>query len=137
MKRITNKRAGVFLCLALSLGAAQAQQTSKLLDPYRTYHSARELLEHKKYASAQLLFDQIAAYVAPVGDQEIFLYQAESEYYAAICAVALNNPDAENMMLAFVMTIRVMRCRVRQIFNSVRFTSISANLVTPLIGLSR
>ncbi len=102
MKRITNKRAGVFLCLALSLGAAQAQQTSKLLDPYRTYHSARELLEHKKYASAQLLFDQIAAYVAPVGDQEIFLYQAESEYYAAICAVALNNPDAENMMLAFV-----------------------------------
>ena len=91
------------VCLLLTVSIpASGQQTQKRLDPYRTFEQAKELLENGKYATAQLLFDQAAAYQAPAGKQEIFLYQAESEYYAAICAIELNNPDAENLMLDFV-----------------------------------
>jgi tetratricopeptide (TPR) repeat protein len=102
MKRNLIYRALVLLPVVYSLQTGLAQQTQRLLDPYLSYERAVELFQNKKYASAQLLFDQAAQYIALPDEQEIFLYSAESEYYAAICAIELNNPDAENAMLDFV-----------------------------------
>lgn len=100
------KRKGyhAFVCLVLlcCTGSVYSQSTTRYTDPYLNYESGLELLANKKYATAQMRFEQAVAYEAPAGGQESFLYRAESEYYAAMCAVELENPDAERMMLAFV-----------------------------------
>lgn len=81
---------------------SKAQQSAIYTDAYRDYKTAVELYENQKYATAQEFFMKAAAQIARDADQEMFTYKTYSEYYAAICAIELNNPDAEKLMLDFI-----------------------------------
>lgn len=53
-------------------------------------------------STAQELFNAVGA-IKPEGtDGEITTFVANSQYYGAICAIELQNPDAEKRMLDFV-----------------------------------
>ncbi|HMX04102.1 MAG TPA: tetratricopeptide repeat protein [Chitinophagales bacterium] len=92
------------MCIVLcgTTGALKAQQSLIYTDLYANYKKAMELYENKMYATAQEYFEQVGS-VTPEGtDGDIFTYVSNSRYYAAICAIELNNTDAEKMMLDFV-----------------------------------
>lgn len=94
----------LFPCLLLCAFAetSYAQQSLVYTDVYRDYKTAMELFGNEKYATAQDLFGKIASLQVKPTDEPVFTYKSNSDYYAAICAVELDNPDAEKRMLAFV-----------------------------------
>lgn len=101
---IRNKFFSACLAIGLSVTAqlAIAQQSMIYTDTYAEYKKAMELFEQKMYSTAQEHFDALAS-IQPEGTEgDIFTYVANSKYYAAICAIELNNPDAEQLMLNFV-----------------------------------
>ncbi|MBK7443477.1 MAG: tetratricopeptide repeat protein [Bacteroidetes bacterium] len=93
----------VVTCTLLLLYAGlQAQQSMIYTDVYKDYKKGMELFDNKMYSTAQELFNEVGA-IKPEGtDGEIIAYIANSQYYAAICAIELQNPDAEKLMLDFV-----------------------------------
>ena len=84
------------------INSVHAQQTLIYKDVYADYKKALELYENKMYAPAQELFTQVAAQIPEGTGTEIFTYISNSQYYAAICAIELDNSDAEKLMLDFV-----------------------------------
>lgn len=71
-------------------------------DLYKDYKKGMELFENQMYSTAQELFNTVGA-IKPEGtDGEITTFVANSQYYGAICAIELQNPDAEKRMLDFV-----------------------------------
>lgn len=89
----------IFIC---SFTQAKAQQSFIYTEPYREYKTGLELFEQNKYATAQVFFDKAAALIPDEAQEEVFIYKTYSKYYAAICAIELNNPDAERLMLDFI-----------------------------------
>ncbi len=79
-----------------------AQQTLIYTDAYANYKKGMELYENKMFAMAQEYFDQVAVLVPEATDNEIFTYISNSRYYSAICAIELENPDAEKLMIDFI-----------------------------------
>ncbi|MNS40526.1 tol-pal system protein YbgF [compost metagenome] len=74
-----------------------------------TYRKALELFDSQKFASANELFRQV--YTDPVStNNNIYDPSANSttkvnaEYYAAVCALELNNKNAESELLSFIKT---------------------------------
>src|SRR5689334_7830706 len=90
------------LLLICSQKISLAQQTLIYSDTYADYKKAMELYENKMYASAQELFNKVAVMIPEATDTEIFTYISNSRYYSAICAIELENPDAEKLMLDFI-----------------------------------
>lgn len=88
--------------LLMGLQPAQAQQTAIYTDPYRDYKTGLELFGQKKYATAQQFFDLASSKIADDAREELFTYKTYAQYYSAICAIELDNPDAEKLMLTFV-----------------------------------
>ncbi|MBK6731553.1 MAG: tetratricopeptide repeat protein [Bacteroidetes bacterium] len=80
----------------------QAQETKIYTDPYRSYKTGMELFEAKKYSTAQMQFEQTIQMIPDDASEEIIMYKADSWYYNALCAIELSNPDAEQLMLAFI-----------------------------------
>ncbi len=74
---------------------ATAQQTLIYTDAFSDYKKAFELYQQQRYGSAKELFISIAGKLKEntTGD---FTYTRElSQYYAGLCSVALQQPDAE------------------------------------------
>ncbi|MEZ5015087.1 MAG: tetratricopeptide repeat protein [Chitinophagales bacterium] len=88
--------------LTIWAGGAHAQQSQIYTETYHDYKKALELFDNQMYATAQQLFDKIAALQPEGVDDKIFTYTSNSKYYAAVCAIELENEDAEKMMLDFV-----------------------------------
>ena len=84
----------------------QAQQNPSF-QVYRTYHTALELLDKEKYVSAAEQFRQVAESKHKTSNDarfetELSLLQENSQYYIALCALELENDDAESLFLKFI-----------------------------------
>lgn len=92
----------IVLLLICAFRQVQAQQSMIYTDLYKDYKKGMELFENQMYSTAQELFNTVGA-IKPEGtDGEITTFVANSQYYGAICAIELQNPDAEKRMLDFV-----------------------------------
>jgi TolA-binding protein len=68
--------------------------------PDADYQRAMELFEKQKYTDARYLFDKVS-----LRDKNNHtLIQSNAEYYSALCALELYNPDAENLLIRFINT---------------------------------
>lgn len=83
----------LFACITV-----YSQKTLHLTDPASTYKTGVELFEKQKYGAARRCFEQIASN-QNFDQTEI---KANSQYYAALCAVELFNADAEYLLAVFI-----------------------------------
>lgn len=75
-----------------------SQKTLHLLDPAASYKTGIELFEKQKYSAARQMFEKVSS--NPAFDQTGI--KANSQYYAALCALELFNDDAEYMLAVFI-----------------------------------
>ena len=75
-----------------------SQQSSLLRDKDKDLRQGLELFDKEKFGAAQQYFNKIAE-VYPDPHAEI---RKHAEYYSAICAVELFNPDAEVLLTQFI-----------------------------------
>lgn len=88
----------MFLWVLLSANAINAQMTAIYSQPNADYLSAMDLFTKQKYGSAQHLFlKTIETINEPTAEMSL-----NCEYYLAVCAIELFNPDAERLMLHFI-----------------------------------
>lgn len=100
MKLFRTALAAVFFMLAGAM--CIAQQTQIYTDTYRSFKTGMELFEAGKFSTAQMQFEQVINLQVDEAIEDILMYKADSRFYMAICAIELNNPDAEMLMLDFV-----------------------------------
>lgn len=86
------------LILLLASITAYSQKNLHQLDPATTYKNAVELYEKQKYSAARRLFEKVTDNPS-FAQTEI---KANSQYYAALCALELFNADAEYMLAVFM-----------------------------------
>ena len=88
----------MLLVLLLAARMGLGQGFSEPIDQATTYNSAMDLYQKEQYANAQQLFKR---YVANATD-EVNHRKSNAEYYAAMCAILLNNDDAEYLIAQFI-----------------------------------
>jgi TolA-binding protein len=85
---------------------ARAQQNpSYQID--RAYHTGMELLDKEKYVAATEQFKQVEASRLKTSNQpqfesELSLLKENAQYYMALCALELENDDAQSLFLKFI-----------------------------------
>ncbi len=99
------KYAALSASLLLTLPAIAQQNPS--FNFYRTYHTATELLDKQKFVAAAEQFRLIEERrLLPLHqsrfESDLTLLQENAQYYEALCALELNNDDAESMFLRFI-----------------------------------
>ncbi len=75
-----------------------SQQTQVYDNPLADYNLALELFNKGKYGAARNLFSKT---IERIDDEESKI-RSNSEYYLAICALELFNPDAEKLLTSFI-----------------------------------
>ncbi|PRP67234.1 tetratricopeptide repeat protein [Nonlabens agnitus] len=88
-----------FALAALAMGfftAGFAQQSKIFTDQLRNYNTAVDLYQEDQYVAAQRLFEQV---IDQSADETI---KGNAAYYAANCAVRLNQRNADEMVESFV-----------------------------------
>ncbi len=80
----------------IAVTAGFAQQSKIYTDPLRNYNTAIDLYQEDQYVAAQRLFEKV---LDQVDDETI---KANAAYYAANCAVRLNQRNADQMVEDFV-----------------------------------
>ncbi len=88
----------VMAILALCNGTVSAQKSIEQYDPDKTYKQAMEFYDKEKYAAARKLFGEV---METAKDKRDYLY-SNAQYYTALCAMELNQPDAENLLMFFI-----------------------------------
>ena len=83
---------------ALCHGTVFAQKSIEQYDPDKLYKQAVEMYEKEKYTAARKLFAEMMETVA---DKRDYLY-SNAQYYTALCAIELNQPDAESLLMRFI-----------------------------------
>ncbi|MEZ2336166.1 tetratricopeptide repeat protein [Mucilaginibacter sp. RCC_168] len=88
------------------VSTASAQQNPSF-QVYRSYHTAMDLMDKGKFASAAEQFRTVEASrlktaTQPQFESELSLVKENSQYYEAFCALNLGNDDAESMFLRFI-----------------------------------
>lgn len=73
-----------------------AQQTAAYTEPERLYHDGLELYNHQKFGAAQKKFDEFVKLSNPT------LLTADAQFYAALCALELQNKDGEYLLLSYL-----------------------------------
>ncbi|MEO5909376.1 MAG: tetratricopeptide repeat protein [Pelobium sp.] len=91
----------------LLLGKALLAQIPSYFDINNKYKTGVELLEQGKYAAASAMFYEVEKSRAIKADQhennsELSQLKVSSEYYRAVCALELNNDDAEQLFKKFI-----------------------------------
>ena len=92
VKRITT----VLLCMLAM--AVSAQKTSVHYEDDALFKDALKLYEKEKFGAAQKGFEQVIEKYRSVRNGT----QGAAEYYRAVCAIELFNPDAEYLITAFL-----------------------------------
>ena len=82
----------------LCYGTASAQKSTEQYDPDKLYKQAVEFYEKEKYTAARKLFAEM---METAMDKRDFLY-SNAQYYTALCAMELNQPDAESLLMRFI-----------------------------------
>lgn len=84
--------AGLFFCQPVL-----AQQTAAYTEPVRLYNDGLELYNHKKFGAAQKAFDD---FIKQSTTQTLLV--GDAEFYGALCALELQNPDGEYRLLTYL-----------------------------------
>jgi TolA-binding protein len=98
MNRFQVLSAKFFLVLFLHFFTASAQQTAIYTDSDKEYKLALELYNKQKYAAARKFFEKSIDHNKNAHSEIL----ANSEFYAALCAVELFHKDAEDKLLGFI-----------------------------------
>lgn len=89
---------GIVLLFFWATAPAFSQETRLFSDPDALYKKALDLYKSEKYGSAQKMFQNaILAYQGKESD-----FRTNAEYYTAICAIELENNDAEYLITQFI-----------------------------------
>ena len=83
--------------LTTSIISVSAQQTEMNANSFTAYNHAVKLYNNKAYAAAQKTFDEVAQNTPKNSN-----LKSDSEYYTAMCAIKLNQTEADKMVLNFV-----------------------------------
>ena len=89
----------ISLCLALTASISvpvMSQQTAIYTNDFADYNRAMVLFENNQYKAAQTLFQKVEQEVSSLE------LKADCAYYVAICAVRLNQSNADALMEDFV-----------------------------------
>jgi len=86
--------------------SSRAQQNPSF-QLYNTYHSAADLFDKGEYVAAAEQFRlvekaRLQTSAQPRFESELSLIKENSQYYEALCALELENDDAESMFLRFI-----------------------------------
>jgi TolA-binding protein len=73
-----------------------AQQTAAYTEPEGLYHDGIELYNHQKFGAAQQKFNEFIKQSKPT------LLAADAQFYAALCALELQNKDGEYLLLSYL-----------------------------------
>ena len=79
-------------------GAVFAQRSIEQYDPDILYKQAVELFEREKYAAARKLFEDV---MESATDKRDYVY-SNAQYFIALCAIELTQPDAESLLMRFI-----------------------------------
>ncbi|MDR1172648.1 MAG: tetratricopeptide repeat protein [Bacteroidales bacterium] len=83
---------------ALCHDVAFAQKSIEQYDPDKLYKEAVAFFEKEKYTAARKLFAEVMETAA---DKRDYLY-SNAQYFTALCAIELNQPDAESLLMRFI-----------------------------------
>lgn len=97
MKPISIKRKFLVLIIFMSAFYVKAQQSSVNVNTNSEFNSALKLYNNKSYAAAQKTFEK----VLQDSDKNTSLH-SEASYFDAMCAIKLNQTDADKKVLRFV-----------------------------------
>ncbi|HEY2582946.1 MAG TPA: tetratricopeptide repeat protein [Mucilaginibacter sp.] len=97
----------VFLTILIFFALNSHAQQNPSFQLYRTWHSAMELLNKGKYAAAAEQFrlvekSRLKPSTQSQFESELSLVKENAQYYEALCALELENDDAESMFLRFI-----------------------------------
>lgn len=81
---------------------APAQETVTFWEPERAYKEALELFDHEDYVNAREAFREVIVQTRTTTDPDIKAIRVNSEFYLALSALTLQNPDGEHLMLSFL-----------------------------------
>ena len=91
------KKFAFFALLFLSSGIIYAQQTTINTNNLAAYNNAIKLYNNKAYAAAQKTFKEVAN-----NNKNTAALKSDSEYFTAMCAIKLNQVEADKLVLDFV-----------------------------------
>ena len=91
------KRSAFLLLLLISFHFISAQQTEMNANSSSAYNHAKKLYNNKAYAAAQKAFKEVTLQTPQNSN-----LKSDSEYYSAMCAIKLNQTEADKMVLNFV-----------------------------------
>ena len=86
----------IFLVFLIKFGSVSAQKSAIYTNDLEEYNRALSLFNNNQYQSAQIIFDKVKAVNSNTD------VQADCAYYSAICAIHLNQNNADEMMENFV-----------------------------------
>jgi len=92
------KRIFLACVIAICCGKVAAQKSIEQYDPDKLYKQAVEMYEKEKYTVARKLFAEMMESAA---DKRDYLY-TNAQYFTALCAMELNQPDAESLLMRFI-----------------------------------
>ena len=94
----------IFLSFAATLlfTFLSAQETTVYTEAARAYKTGEELLDNGLFAEAQSEFETAINLLLPVNETANRRLLAKAEFYHAKCAVLLEQPDGEKLMLDFI-----------------------------------
>lgn len=101
--------AGLYLCIT-AMGAslapitAKAQQTRTYTDPDHTFKTAQELFQQEKYGVAMQLFNEVIHGIGYFQETNRSLVNTDAHYYYTVCALKLENNNAEKLANDFLST---------------------------------
>ncbi|MDQ0109327.1 TolA-binding protein [Chitinophaga terrae (ex Kim and Jung 2007)] len=87
-----------------TIPAAQAQQTRVYTDPEKVFKDAQQHFQQEKYAVAMQLFKQTIEKIDYWHESNRDLVKTDAYYYYTICALKLQQGDAEQEALTFLKT---------------------------------
>ena len=88
----------VFVALTICHESLFAQKSIEQYDHDKLYKQAVELYEREKYTASRKIFEDV---MESASDKRDYLY-SNSQYYIALCAIELNQPDAESLLMRFI-----------------------------------
>ena len=91
------KKIAFLILITLSSSIAFAQQTEMNTNSLTNYNHAIKLYNNKAYAAAQKKFKEVA-----IQNKNAAALKSDSEYYTAMCAIKLNQTEADKMVMSFV-----------------------------------
>jgi len=91
------KKIAFLTVITLYSGVISAQQSEMNTNSSAAYNHAIKLYNNKAYAAAQKSFKEVA-----LTTESVSTLKSDSEYYTAMCAIKLNQVEAEKMVMNFV-----------------------------------